>query len=82
VAGFHTEYSAMKFGMFFLGEYLGVTLIFGHDRDAFLRGVDGTMAPAPGLVALKTFFFIGFLYFWRASLRDPVTTSSWPGLEN
>ena len=27
VAGYHTEYSGMKFGMFFVGEYLGVTLI-------------------------------------------------------
>src|SRR6185437_5953353 len=27
VAGFHSEYSGMKFGMFFVGEYLGVTLI-------------------------------------------------------
>ncbi len=27
VAGYHSEYSGMKFGMFFVGEYLGVTLI-------------------------------------------------------
>ena len=27
IAGFHSEYSGMKFGMFFVGEYMGVTLI-------------------------------------------------------
>ena len=27
IAGFHSEYSGMKFGMFFVGEYLGVILI-------------------------------------------------------
>jgi len=27
VARYHSEYSGMKFGMFFVGEYLGITLI-------------------------------------------------------
>ena len=27
VAGYHSEYSGMKFGMFFVGEYSGITLI-------------------------------------------------------
>jgi NADH-quinone oxidoreductase subunit H len=29
IAGFHAEYSGMKFGMFFVGEYLGIILIGG-----------------------------------------------------
>ncbi len=37
VAGFHTEYSGMKFGMFFVGEYLGITLISVHDHGAVFR---------------------------------------------
>ncbi len=32
----------MKFGMFFIGEYLGVTLVSCHDRDAVLRRLAGS----------------------------------------
>ena len=34
----------MKFGMFFVGEYLGITLISAHDRDALLRRLAGARA--------------------------------------
>ena len=37
VGGFHTEYSAMKFGMFFLGEYLHVITVSLLDGDPVLR---------------------------------------------
>ena len=37
VAGFHSEYSGMKFGMFFVGEYLGVTLISALIADSVFR---------------------------------------------
>ena len=38
VAGFHAEYSGMKFGMFFIGEYLGVTLISAMTATIFFGG--------------------------------------------
>ena len=45
VAGYHSEYSGMKFGMFFVGEYLGVTLISAHDRGAVFRRMAGPVPP-------------------------------------
>ena len=72
VAGFHAEYSGMKFGMFFVGEYLGVTLISAMISTLFFGGWLGW----PGLppifwFLLKTFFFIGLFILLRASLPRP-----------
>jgi NADH-quinone oxidoreductase subunit H len=41
VAGYHTEYSSLKFGMFFIGEYLGITLISAFIVVLFLGGWSG-----------------------------------------
>ncbi|WP_422926400.1 NADH-quinone oxidoreductase subunit NuoH [Singulisphaera sp. PoT] len=40
VGGFHTEYSAMKFGMFFLGEYLNIITVCFMTVAIFLGGWD------------------------------------------
>lgn len=72
VAGFHSEYSGMKFGMFFIGEYLGIILISSMVVTLFFGGWLGP-AFLPGIVwfFLKTFAFILLFILLRASLPRP-----------
>jgi NADH-quinone oxidoreductase subunit H len=71
VAGFHAEYSSMKFGMFFVGEYLGVTLIAALTTTLFLGGWLGPWLPPVVWFLLKTFVLICFFILLRASLPRP-----------
>lgn len=68
LAGFHTEYSGMKFGMFFVGEYLGVTLISMMITTLFFGGWLGPVLPPVVWFFLKTFVFIAFFILLRAAL--------------
>lgn len=76
VAGFHTEYSAMKFALFFLAEYinmftvsmLATTLFLGGWNVPFAEDIFGRGTFLFGLVGvlgflLKVIFFL-FLYIW------------------
>lgn len=45
VAGYHTEYSSMKFALFFMGEYLDVILISAMVTVLFLGGWHGPLLP-------------------------------------
>ena len=71
VAGYHTEYSGMKFGMFFVGEYLGVTLISSLTVILFFGGWMGPLLPPIVWFFLKTFVVIGVFILLRASLPRP-----------
>ena len=72
IAGFHCEYSGMKFGMFFVGEYLGITLISAMMVTLFLGGWHGPVPAAARLVpVIKTFIFICMFILLRASLPRP-----------
>jgi NADH-quinone oxidoreductase subunit H len=71
VAGFHTEYSGMKFGMFFVGEYLGITLISALISTLFFGGWLGPVLPPVVWFLLKTFVFIAGFILLRASLPRP-----------
>ena len=71
VAGYHTEYSGMKFAMFFLGEYLGITLISALTVTLFFGGWMGPWLPPIVWFLLKTFVLIGLFILIRASLPRP-----------
>ena len=71
VAGFHSEYSGMKFGMFFVGEYLGITLISAMITILFLGGWMGPVLPPLLWFFIKMFFFLGLFILTRASLPRP-----------
>ena len=71
VAGYHSEYSGMKFGMFFVGEYLGITLISALTTALFFGGWLGPVLPPLVWFLIKTFIFISFFILLRASLPRP-----------
>jgi NADH-quinone oxidoreductase subunit H len=71
VAGFHSEYSGLKFGMFFVGEYLGITLISAMVVTLFFGGWLGPVLPPVVWFFLKTFVFIGGFILLRATLPRP-----------
>ena len=76
IAGFHSEYSGMKFGMFFVGEYLGITLISSITVCLFFGGWLGPdFLPPLVWFVLKTFAFICLFILLRASLPRPTIRS-------
>jgi NADH-quinone oxidoreductase subunit H len=72
VAGYHSEYSGMKFGMFFVGEYLGITLISALITTLFFGGWLGfDFLPPIVWFLIKMFSFILIFILLRASLPRP-----------
>jgi NADH-quinone oxidoreductase subunit H len=68
VAGYHTEYSGMKFGMFYIGEYLGITLISALITVLFLGGWLGPVLPGWVWFFIKTILCVGLFILIRAAL--------------
>ena len=71
-AGYHTEYSGMKFGMFFVAEYLGLVLISSLITVLFFGGWLGpTFLPPIVWFSIKAFAFIAFFVLMRAAVPRP-----------
>ncbi|MBW7468647.1 NADH-quinone oxidoreductase subunit H [Pontibacter aydingkolensis] len=71
-AGFHSEYSGMKFGIFFIGEYMGITLISCMVVLLYFGGWLGPdLLPPIVWFILKVFAFISVFILLRASLPRP-----------
>jgi NADH-quinone oxidoreductase subunit H len=77
VAGYHSEYSAMKFSLFFIAEYANMVTASGLMATLFFGGWDipftlwDNVAPHTGVKTLLTLLFFGakvlffvFLYMW------------------
>lgn len=72
VAGFHTEYSGMKFGMFFVGEYLSVLLSSLLAAVLFFGGWLGpSFLPPLAWLILKTTAFVCVFVLLRGALPRP-----------
>ena len=70
MAGYNTEYGGMRFGSFFMAEYIEVIVISGVATACFLGGWHGPgpIALAPLWVLLKMFVFVIFFIWIRATL--------------
>ena len=84
VAGYHTEYSGMKFAMFYMGEYLELILISAMVTTLFLGGWYGPWIPGIIWFGLKTVVVISFCIAVRAVLPryrfDQLMNIGWKAL--
>ncbi len=75
--GYHVEYSGMKFGMFFIGEYVNVVLISALMTCLFFGGwlapfnLDIPFIPPVFWFLIKTLFFMTLFVLARGSLMRP-----------
>ena len=62
-AGYHTEYSGIRFGLFFLGEYVHLQVLGALVAVLFLGGWRGPFLPAPVWLLIKI-IFVALVMIW------------------
>jgi NADH-quinone oxidoreductase subunit H len=68
VAGYHTEYSGMRFGLFFLGEYISLIVLGSLVTVFFLGGWQGPILPPLAWFALKVLAVVFVMIWMRGTL--------------
>ena len=81
VGGFHTEYSGMRFAMFFFAEYTNMLVLAALGATLFLGGWLGPWLPGPVWLLLKAYAIV-FVMIWMRwtfpRLRfDQLMTFAW-----
>jgi NADH-quinone oxidoreductase subunit H len=83
-AGFHTEYSGMGFGIFFLAEYSYMVVVCAVATALFLGGWDGPVFPGPWWFLGKVFALVFALMWFRWTFPrvrfDQLLNISWKAL--
>jgi len=65
VAGFHTEYSGMRFALFFLAEYTNIMIISAVATVFFLGGYLGPFLPGIVWFFIKTYLLVAIIMWFR-----------------
>ncbi len=68
VAGFHTEYSGMRFGLFFVGEYINMVILASMITVFFLGGWLGPVLPPIVWFSIKVLVICFFFIWTRGTL--------------
>ena len=68
VGGYHTEYSSLRFAMFFIGEYANMIAVASVVTTIFLGGWQGPLLPPIVWFLIKVFLFMAFYIWVRGTL--------------
>jgi NADH-quinone oxidoreductase subunit H len=83
-AGFHTEYSGMGFGLFFLAEYANMVIVSGVAAALFLGAWQGPFLPGVFWFLLKIYCILFFMIWLRWTFPrvrfDQLLNISWKWL--
>lgn len=84
IAGYHTEYSGLKFGMFFLAEYISTFAVSAIGATIFLGGWRGPILPGWLWFLIKTYLMVFIVMWMRGTLPrirvDQLMNFAWKAL--